>query len=162
MRDFAGKTAVVTGAASGIGLAIARRLAEAGANIVLADIEPGPLDTATKSIAGLGVGAIGVPTDVSLPDEVDNLAASAAAEFGAVHVVVNNAGVGLKGRTWELAVADWQWVMGVCFWGVVHGIRSFVPAMIEHGDEGHVVNTSSMAGLGGTPRGGPLRGGQAR
>ena len=155
MEDLRGKVAVVTGAASGIGFAIARRLAGAGADVVLADIESGPLDDATAAITELGVAAIGVPTDVSLPEEVDRLAAAAVDRFGKVHVLVNNAGVGLKGRTWELDLADWQWVMGVCFWGVVHGIRSFVPGMIAHGEEGHIVNTSSMAGLGGTPRGGP-------
>jgi NAD(P)-dependent dehydrogenase (short-subunit alcohol dehydrogenase family) len=153
--DFSGKAAVVTGGASGIGFAIAHRLASAGANIVLADIETDPLDRATEAIAALGVSAIGVRTDVSLSDDVDKLAAAAVDRFGQVHILVNNAGVGLKGRTWELDLTDWQWVMGVCFWGVVHGIRSFVPGMIAHGEEGHVVNTSSMAGLGGTPRGGP-------
>ena len=155
MNNFSGKVAVVTGGASGIGFAIARRLAAAGVDIVLADIEAGPLDAATKQIGELGVRAIGVVTDVSLPDEVDNLAAAAVDRFGKVHILVNNAGVGLKGRTWELDLTDWQWVIGVCFWGVVHGIRSFVPGMIAHGEEGHIVNTSSMAGLGGTPRGGP-------
>src|SRR4051812_21961506 len=103
---------------------MARRLAAAGANIVLGDIEQGALDDATASIVTMGVAAIGVQTDVSLPDEVDRLAAAAVDRFGKVHVLVNNAGVGLKGRTWELDLADWQWVMGVCFWGVVHGIHS--------------------------------------
>src|SRR5262245_66658704 len=112
MESFAGKVAVVTGAASGIGFAIARRLAAEGVDIVLADIEPPALDAATKAIGELGVSAIGVQTDVSLSDEVDHLAAAATERFGKVHILVNNAGVGLKGRTWELALTDWQWVMG--------------------------------------------------
>jgi NAD(P)-dependent dehydrogenase (short-subunit alcohol dehydrogenase family) len=155
MQEFTGRTAVVTGAASGIGFAIASRLARAGTNVVLADIEQDALDRATKAIRELGVDAIGVRTDVTEQDSVDALASAATDRFGPIHILVNNAGVGQKGYSWELSLEDWQWVVGVCFWGVVHGIRSFVPGMIAHGEEGHVVNTSSMAGLGGTARGGP-------
>ena len=157
MLDFKAKTAVITGAASGIGFAIARRLATAGANVVLADIDPVALERATAAIEKLGVAAIGVPTDVSEPAAVDALAAAAVARFERVHVLVNNAGVAMKGYSWELAPADWQWVMGVCLWGVVHGIRSFVPAMIAHGETGHIINTSSMTGLGASAQGGPYQ-----
>jgi NAD(P)-dependent dehydrogenase (short-subunit alcohol dehydrogenase family) len=157
MQEFAGRTAVVTGGASGIGLAIATRLAREGTNIVLADIEQGALDTAVKAIEGLGVACLGVRTDVTEQESVDALAAAATERFGNVHIVVNNAGVGQKGYSWELSIDDWRWVVGVCFWGVVHGIRSFVPGMIAHGEPGHIVNTSSMVGLGNTPSGGPYQ-----
>lgn len=157
MQDFYGRTAVVTGAASGIGLALAHRLASAGANIVLADINREALDEATRVIEGLGVTAIGVPTDVTDQASVDELAAAAVERFGRVHVLVNNAGVSVKGYAWELTHHEWEWVMGVCFWGAVHGVRSFLPAMIAHGEPGHVVNTASMTGLGSSAQGGPYQ-----
>ena len=157
MREFEGRVAVVTGAASGIGFAIAQRLAEEGMRIVLADIEPRALTDATAAIEDLGVDALGVVTDVTEATDVDKLAKAATERFGKVHILVNNAGVGTKGRPWELSLSDWQWVVGVCFWGVVHGIRSFVPGMIAHGEEGHIVNTASMMGLGCAPGGGPYQ-----
>jgi NAD(P)-dependent dehydrogenase (short-subunit alcohol dehydrogenase family) len=151
MDRLDGRCAVVTGAASGIGLAIARRCAAEGMKVVLADVEAGPLEAATAGLQGSGAEALGVVTDVADPDQVDRLARSAADAFGDVHLLVNNAGVGGSGLPWELSLTDWHWVMGVCFWGVVHGLRSFVPAMIAHGQEGHVVNTSSWMGLGAAP-----------
>jgi NAD(P)-dependent dehydrogenase (short-subunit alcohol dehydrogenase family) len=157
MTMFQGKTAVVTGAASGIGLALAHRLAREGANIVLADVEPAPLEAATRSVRERGVEAIGVRTDVSDSEQVEALASTALSTFGKVHVLVNNAGVGCRGRAWELSEDDWRWVVDVCFWGVVHGIRSFVPGMIAHGENAYVVNTSSMMGLGTAPMGGPYQ-----
>ncbi|MCU1458124.1 MAG: family NAD(P)-dependent oxidoreductase [Actinomycetia bacterium] len=157
MQEFEGRTAVVTGAASGIGNAIARRLAAAGMSIVLADIESGPLGAAAAEIAASGVPALAVVTDVSDAGSVDALAAAARDAFGPVHVLVNNAGVGNRGRAWELSVDDWRWVHGVCFWGVVHGIASFVPGMIASSEEGHIVNTSSMMGLGTAAEGGPYQ-----
>lgn len=157
MQQFEGRIAVVTGAASGIGGAIARRLSRAGMSVVLADIEPGPLEAASDQIVASGGTAIGVVTDVSDRDSVDALARTAREAFGAVHVLVNNAGVGNRGRAWELTVDDWVWVHGVCFWGVVHGIASFVPGMIAGGEEGHIVNTSSMMGIGTAAQGGPYQ-----
>ena len=157
MQQSTGRIAVVTGAASGIGNAIARRLSTAGMSVVLADVEPGPLEAATAAILAGGGTAIGVATDVADRESVDELARRTRETFGAVHVLVNNAGVGTRGRAWELGVDDWAWVHGVCFWGVVHGIASFVPGMIDSGEEGHIVNTSSMMGLGTAAQGGPYQ-----
>jgi NAD(P)-dependent dehydrogenase (short-subunit alcohol dehydrogenase family) len=155
MQSFHSKTAVVTGAASGIGRAIAGRFAEMGMQVVLADVEPGPLEAAVTALRARGADAIGVATDVSDPDSVNHLAAAATDAFGPVHVLVNNAGVGQRGTAWELPMVDWHWVFGVCFWGVVHGVRSFLPQMIAHGEEGYVVNTSSMLGMGASPERAP-------
>ncbi|HVX19962.1 MAG TPA: SDR family NAD(P)-dependent oxidoreductase [Acidimicrobiales bacterium] len=157
MRDVAGKVAVVTGAASGIGHALAARLAGDGARLVLADVDGAALAEAAGGLRAGGAEVLAVPTDVTDPTAVDRLASAAAERFGPVHLLVNNAGVGVKGPAWELSQADWEWVMGVCFWGVVHGIRSFLPAMVAHGDDGHVVNTSSMMGLGAAPLGAPYQ-----
>src|SRR6266508_6289977 len=146
MEDLAGKVAVVTGAASGIGRALARRFATEGMKVVLADIERGPLDVALEELRAGGHQVVGVPTDVSKGESVDALAAATLDAFGGVHVVCNNAGVAARGTMWELPTADWEWVLGVNLWGVIHGIRAFVPHLIA-GGEGHVVNTASMAGL---------------
>jgi NAD(P)-dependent dehydrogenase (short-subunit alcohol dehydrogenase family) len=146
MKDLKGRVAVVTGAASGIGRALAERLGREGMNVVLADVDEKRLAEATDAIAKTGVRAIGVKTDVSKAAEVDALAAEATKAFGAVHVVCNNAGVGVGMLSWERDVADWEWVLGVNLWGVINGIRTFVPKMIAQG-EGHVVNTASIAGL---------------
>jgi NAD(P)-dependent dehydrogenase (short-subunit alcohol dehydrogenase family) len=145
VKDLAGKTAVITGAASGMGRAFANRFAQAGMNIVLADIEPPALASATDEVRALGVDVLGVPTDVSNPDAVDRLRDEALGRFGRVNLLCNNAGVGGSFMGGPIRIQDWQWVMGVNFWGVVHGHRSFLPHFYEHGDA-HIVNTSSMAG----------------
>jgi NAD(P)-dependent dehydrogenase (short-subunit alcohol dehydrogenase family) len=147
MKDFNGKTAVVTGAASGIGRALAERFAGAGMRVVLADVEEKPLREAEESMLERGIEAVAVQTDVRKLDAVEELQRRAVDAFGKVHVLCNNAGVGTGGPLWETSDADWQWVLGVNLWGVIHGVRTFVPSMIAHGEEGHVVNTASMAGL---------------
>jgi NAD(P)-dependent dehydrogenase (short-subunit alcohol dehydrogenase family) len=146
MDQLRGKVAVVTGAASGIGLAMAHSFAGEGMRLVLADVDEPGLHTARAGLAELGADAVTVPTDVSDPDAVDALRDAAMSAFGGAHVVCNNAGVGGGGLIWEVPLETWRWVFSVNFWGVVHGIRSFVPLMLEQG-EGHVVNTASAAGL---------------
>jgi NAD(P)-dependent dehydrogenase (short-subunit alcohol dehydrogenase family) len=146
MRDLGGKTAVITGAASGMGRAFAERFAAAGMNVVLADVEAPRLDEAEAAVRALGVEALAVPTDVSDPDAVERLRDEAIRRFGRVHLLCNNAGVGgSMSGSGSLDLADWHWVIGVNLWGVVHGHRSFLPHLLEHGD-GHIVNTASMAG----------------
>jgi NAD(P)-dependent dehydrogenase (short-subunit alcohol dehydrogenase family) len=133
---------VVTGAASGIGLAMAERFAKEGMRLVLADVEQGPLAEAAASLD-----AIAVATDVARADDLDRVADAAYEAFGAVHVLCNNAGVVKRARIWDLTLDDWNWVLGVDLWGVIHGIRAFVPRMLAGGEPGHVVNTASVAGL---------------
>jgi NAD(P)-dependent dehydrogenase (short-subunit alcohol dehydrogenase family) len=154
VQDLKGKVAVVTGAASGIGNAVATRLAGEGMKVVLADIEEGPLADAEKKLADDGASVLAVPTDVTKADQMDALAEKTFATFGTAHVVHNNAGVATGGPMWTLTEADWQWVLGVNLWGVIHGVRVFVPRLVEQG-EGHVVNTASMAGLTSAPMMGP-------
>jgi NAD(P)-dependent dehydrogenase (short-subunit alcohol dehydrogenase family) len=154
MKDLKGKVAVVTGAASGIGNGMATRFAEEGMKVVLADIEEGPLADAEKKLADQGATVLAVPTDVTKGDQVDALAAKTFETFGTAHVVCNNAGVATGGPMWTLTEADWQWVLGVNLWGVIHGVRAFVGRMVEQG-EGHVVNTASIAGLTSAPMMGP-------
>ena len=150
MKDFAGRVAVVTGAASGMGLAFAQRFADEGMNVVLADIESEPLAMAEASITAKGMKAVAVRTNVFKEEDIKALADRAFSEFGNVHVLCNNAGVA-SGRggehSWDRPLADWEWVFGVDFMGVLHGIRHFLPRMLENGDEGHIVNTASLAGL---------------
>jgi len=141
-----GKVAVVTGAASGIGLALAERFAHAGLSVVLADVEQTALAAAEQKIAGLGAKTLAVPTDVSDEASVQALAAAAVEHFGAVHVVCNNAGVSSASDPWFGPLSAWKWVLGVNLWGVVHGIRAFLPLLAMQG-EGHIVNTASVAGL---------------
>lgn len=146
--EFRGKTAIVTGAASGIGFGIARALAEAGMNLVLADIQPDKLEPARAAIEALGVPAIGVIVDVSDPDSVAAAGRAAVEKFGKLHVAVNNAGVAMHGtRLTEVGLDEWRWVVGVNVMGVIHGIRSFVPLIRQHGEGGHVVNTASISGF---------------
>ena len=157
MKEFEGRTAVVTGAASGIGLALAERFAAARMNVVLADIEKNALDRAVKSLEERQHRVVGVRVDTMVKESVRELAERAIAAFGKVHVICNNAGVasgteGGKG-VWEIADADWDWVMGVNFRGVLYGLQAFMPHMLGHGEPGHVVNTASLAGL--LPGGGP-------
>jgi NAD(P)-dependent dehydrogenase (short-subunit alcohol dehydrogenase family) len=150
MNDFRGKVAVVTGAASGIGLALATRFAGEGMHVALADIEAGPLETTRAALASTGATVIAVPTDVRKEDDVRRLADAAFKAWGRVHVLCNNAGVGGTANpdgVWSVPMEDWNWVLGVNFWGVLHGIRHFVPRMLAGGEPGHVVNTASVAGL---------------
>jgi NAD(P)-dependent dehydrogenase (short-subunit alcohol dehydrogenase family) len=147
MRDLKGKVAVVTGGASGIGRARAERFAREGMKIVLADVEAAPLAQAREEIGRGGVEAIAVLTDVSRWEQVEQLAKRTFETFGTAHIVCNNAGIGSGGApAWETSLADWQWTINVNLWGVIHGVRAFVPRMLEQG-EGHVVNTASIAGL---------------
>ncbi len=147
MKNLDGKVAVVTGGASGIGRAVATRFAEAGMRVVLADIQEDALDRTASELAAAGHQVIGVRTDVSVGESVETLAATVMAEFGAVHVLHNNAGVGVGGYLWTHTQRDWEWVLGVNLWGVIHGVRVFVPLMISQGEPAHIVNTASMAGL---------------
>jgi NAD(P)-dependent dehydrogenase (short-subunit alcohol dehydrogenase family) len=158
MNAFAGKVAVVTGAASGIGLALAARFAQAGMKVALADIEAAPLESARAAISAQGAEVIAVRTDVMREQDVRRLADAAFDAWGKVHVLCNNAGVtggaGADG-VWNLPLEDWDWVLGVNFRGVLHGIRHFVPRMLAQGEAGHVVNTASIAGLITGPTGAP-------
>ncbi|MEQ8232446.1 MAG: SDR family NAD(P)-dependent oxidoreductase [Gammaproteobacteria bacterium] len=147
MDDFNDKVAVITGGASGIGLAVARALGAAGAKLVLADVEQPALDAAVADLERAGRQAIGVVIDVSSRDAVDALAARAWDTYGAVDIVMNNAGVAVFGATQEMTHADWQWSVDVNLWGCIHGVESFVPRMIEQGRGGHVLFTASFAGL---------------
>jgi NAD(P)-dependent dehydrogenase (short-subunit alcohol dehydrogenase family) len=146
MRDLAAKVAVVTGAASGIGLALSRRLGADGMRVMMADIEEPALAAAARSLQAEGIEAVTAMTDVSDPDSVDALARATLDRFGAVHVVCNNAGVAGGGPAWQIPLPTWNWIVGVNLFGIVHGMRSFVPHLIAQG-EGHVVNTASIAGL---------------
>ncbi len=146
--ELSGRTAVVTGAASGIGRALATRLARDGAQVVLADVERDPLEAVAAELAAGGARVLAVPTDVSDRRDVEALADAADAHFGPVHVLCNNAGVsGGRSPIWEATEDDWAWVLGVNLLGVVHGISCFVPRMLAHGEAGHVLNTSSVLGL---------------
>jgi NAD(P)-dependent dehydrogenase (short-subunit alcohol dehydrogenase family) len=149
MRDFAGRVAVVTGAGSGMGRAFAERFAREGMRVVLADVETGALDRAVAELRDAGHEVTGVPTDVSRRESVEALARAALDAYGAVHVVCNNAGVEgyLDGPIWEATEKDWRWTMGVNFWGVVHGVETFLPIMLAQDEEGHVVNTASMTAV---------------
>jgi NAD(P)-dependent dehydrogenase (short-subunit alcohol dehydrogenase family) len=147
MQDFSNKTAVVTGAASGIGFALATIFAEQKMNVVLADIEDDKLQEAVSAIEALGVKALGVVTDVGDSNSVAKLCDKAVDAFGSVQILCNNAGVWTGGLLWEQTEEDFEWVMKVNQWGIIHGIRHFLPQMITQGDECHVVNTASMAAM---------------
>jgi NAD(P)-dependent dehydrogenase (short-subunit alcohol dehydrogenase family) len=147
MDQLDGKVAVITGAARGIGAALAARFAAEGMRLVLADVDPAALDSAVAERRAGGTEVVGVPTDVSDAGAVDALAAAARERFGTAHVICNNAGVSGHARpTWDQPEREWQWVLGVNLLGVVNGIRSFVPILLAQ-DEGHVVNTASLAGF---------------
>jgi len=148
MKDISGKTAIVTGAASGIGLAIATALAEAGANVVMADIQKDVVEQAAHALSGTNKRVMPVRIDVTQEQSVLDALARAEREFGKLHIACNNAGVPMHGtRLVDVPQRDWEFVIGVNMWGVIHGIRHFVPAILKHGEEGHVVNTASVAGF---------------
>ena len=145
--DLTGAGAVITGGASGIGLATALRLADRGGRIVLADIEAAALDAAVEQLRATGTEAHGVVCDVRSLDEVQALAEEAFRRLGAVHIVFNNAGVAIAGPVAEMTHDDWRWVIDVDLWGPIHGVEAFLPRMIEQGQGGHLLFTSSFAGL---------------
>ncbi len=147
IEQLAGKTAVVTGAASGIGLGLARKAASEGMHVVLADVEICALADAEVAVAALGTQTLAMQTDVSNAEAVDGLAGATFERFGGAHLVFLNAGVFQAGVSWQRSNADWEWVLGVNFWGALHGIRAFMPRLIEQGEPAHVVITASMAGL---------------
>jgi NAD(P)-dependent dehydrogenase (short-subunit alcohol dehydrogenase family) len=147
MKDFAGKVAVVTGAGSGFGREFARIGAQLGMKLSLADIQPEALAATVDELRGQGAQVIGETVDVSRGADVERLAQRTLDAYGAVHLLFNNAGVASGGLVWESSVKDWEWVLGVNLWGVIHGVRTFVPIMLAQGDECHVVNTASVAGL---------------
>jgi NAD(P)-dependent dehydrogenase (short-subunit alcohol dehydrogenase family) len=159
MDQLAGKVAVITGAASGIGLALATRFGADGMKLVLADIEADALDRAGAGLREQGIEVVTQVTDVSKGEQVDALGQTALDAFGAVHLVCNNAGVGGGGLIETLTTADWEWVLGVNMWGVIHGMRVFLP-MLQAQGEGHIVNTASVAGLVSTPFMGPYNAGK--
>jgi NAD(P)-dependent dehydrogenase (short-subunit alcohol dehydrogenase family) len=149
MREFSGRTAFVTGGASGIGLALGRAFAEAGMNVMLADVESSALDSAVNGLHNFGSKVCGVSCDVSDPGSVEAAAKAAFAAFGHVHVVCNNAGVAAAGGIDNISLDNWRWVVDVNLMGVLHGIRAFLPHIRAHGEGGHIVNTASMAGMNG-------------
>lgn len=156
MDDFSGKTAVITGAASGIGLELAKQFGAAGMNLVLADVERPALDRAETELSEAGYPVLAREIDVREHDQIIDLHRAARDRFGNIHVLCNNAGVGAGGP-----VADpdnleaWRWTIDINLWGVIYGCKVFLPAMIEHGEQCHIVNTASMAGLGSAPMMGP-------
>jgi NAD(P)-dependent dehydrogenase (short-subunit alcohol dehydrogenase family) len=147
MRDLAGRTAFVTGGASGIGFALGRAFAQAGMKVVLADIETDVLADAVKSLRDLGPGVRAVTCDVADPESVERAAEVSYEAFGNVHVVCNNAGVGGGSGIDNISLDNWRWVLDVNLMGVLHGIRTFLPHIRAHGEGGHIVNTASMAGM---------------
>ena len=149
MREIAGRTAFVTGGASGIGLALGRVFAEAGMKVMLADIEAEALERAVKSLAEFGPSVRGTICDVADPASVEDAAGAAFDAFGNVHILCNNAGVAAGGGIDAISLESWRWVIDVNLMGVVHGIASFLPHMRKHGEGGHIVNTASMAGING-------------
>ncbi|HEX7912865.1 MAG TPA: SDR family oxidoreductase [Paraburkholderia sp.] len=147
MFEFAGKVAVITGAASGFGRAFAQKGASLGMKLVLADVNPEALAQTVDALRAGGAEATGVPTDVSSAAQVDALAQAALDAYGRVHLLFNNAGVGSSGFLWESSANDWSWVFGVNVMGVAHGVRAFTPIMLAQNEPAHIVNTASVAGL---------------
>jgi NADP-dependent 3-hydroxy acid dehydrogenase YdfG len=147
MKEFAGKVAVITGAGSGFGREFARIGASLNMKLVLADIQQDALDAIAAELRDTGAQVLALRTDVSKAADMEALAAATFEKFGATHLLFNNAGVGAGGFVWENSIADWEWVLGVNVWSVIHGIRLFVPKMLAQGDECHIVNTASVAGL---------------
>ncbi len=155
MKQLRGKVAVITGGASGIGRAIARRLGAEGVNLVLADIDEERLHVTGVELDAEGIAVQTVTTDVSKASQVEHLADMAWQRFGAVDILCNNAGVPVVGPVWQASPEDWSWVLGVNVWGIVHALRTFVPRMLAQDTDGHIVNTASIAGLLCPPLSGP-------
>ena len=149
MKDLQGKVAVVTGGASGIGLALARRFGTDGCSVMLADIEKAALDEAVSLLREEGIRAEGLICDVADYGSVVALEARTAELFGRTHLLFNNAGVSITGPTWSMSLDDWRWVWDVNVWGVVNGVKAFLPNMLAHGEGGHVINTGSLASFNG-------------
>jgi len=147
MKNFSGKVAVITGAGSGFGREFARIGAKLGMRLALADVQADALAATVDELAGQGATVFGERTDVSKGEDVERLAARTLDAYGAVHLVFNNAGVASGGLAWESSVRDWEWVLGVNLWGVIHGVRVFTPILLAQGEEAHIVNTASVAGL---------------
>ena len=150
MKTLDGKVAVITGGAAGIGLAMAEVFGAEGMKLVLADVEQGALDGAVQGLSDCGVEVIGVRCDVSKFDQVEALARAALGRFGKIHVLCNNAGVSITGPIFKMSMDDWRWVYDVNVWGVIHGIKAFVPILMEQDEPAHVVNTASLASFNGT------------
>jgi NAD(P)-dependent dehydrogenase (short-subunit alcohol dehydrogenase family) len=155
MDSLESKVAVVTGAASGIGLGMAREFGHEGMRVVLSDVSEDRLNKAVTELQSDGVECFGEIVDVRSAAAVDALARAAADTYGQVHVICNNAGVGVFGRQWELSEQDWAWAIDICLWGVINGVRAFVPRMLASEEPCHVVNTASMGGLLSAPFVGP-------
>jgi NAD(P)-dependent dehydrogenase (short-subunit alcohol dehydrogenase family) len=155
MDQFKGKTAFVTGGASGIGLGLCRAFGRRGMNVAIADVEAAACAQAVETLRSEGIAVIGVTCDVSDRESLAAAAAQAFATFGNVHILCNNAGVSRAGPIEAIAPSDWDWVIGVNLKGLVHGLQIFVPHMKAHGEEGHIVNTASMNGVVGAPLAGP-------
>jgi NAD(P)-dependent dehydrogenase (short-subunit alcohol dehydrogenase family) len=147
MEELKGKTAVVTGAASGIGKALAAKCCAEGMNVVLADVEEGALAKAREELGSDRSNIISLVLDVSQPRAIDELASKTLDAFGSVDLLFNNAGVGAGSTVWQSTLEDWTWVMGVNLWAVIYGIRTFVPIMLKQNRPAHIVNTASIAGL---------------
>jgi NAD(P)-dependent dehydrogenase (short-subunit alcohol dehydrogenase family) len=147
MKEFNNKVAVITGGASGLGLEIARLAANKGMKLVLSDIEESALKKAEQEFVDRGVEVLSVRSNVAIAEDVEHLAEKAMQRFGAVHLLFNNAGVALNKTAWETTIADWEWVLGVDLWGVIHGIRVFTPIMLKQGTPCHIINTASVAGM---------------
>ena len=147
MKNFKDRVAVITGAAGGIGLAISKMAAAQGMKVVLADVEEENLMANVKTLKAQGSRAIAKVTDVSDEHQVQDLADRTLSKFGSIDLVFNNAGVLVDGKCWERTIEDWKWIVGVNLWGVIHGVRTFIPIMLDQKTECHMVNTSSQAGL---------------
>lgn len=147
MKDFKDKVAVITGAAGGIGRGLAERCIREGMRVVLADIEMPALEQVERELRTEDGHVLAVRTDVSREEDIEELAGKTVEKFGAVHLLFNNAGVEVRGTVWDQTPADWQWIMNVNLWGVIHGIRAFVPRMLKQRTECHIVNTASAAAL---------------
>ena len=152
-----GATAVVTGAASGIGFALSSAFADEGMNVLMLDIEPSALLAAASRLEHTGANVEVLVTDVTSPSDLQRAATFADERFGGADIIANNAGVSVKGRAWELTLADWQWVVDVCLWGTINGITAFVPGMVERSRPAHVLNTGSMMALGAHANGAPYQ-----